>query len=85
MPAGWAHTASQIMDMYQQIYAKNITYYRRDLTDFIHVSIDFITGGEVNHVFARKTKITLKISIIEPMLLHKSYINVAIASTLHPL
>ena len=41
MPAGWAHTASQIMDMYQQIYAKNVTYYRRDLTDFTHVSLSF--------------------------------------------
>ena len=39
MPAGWAHAASQIMDMYQQIYAKNVTYHRRDLTDLFHVRV----------------------------------------------
>ena len=37
MPGGWAHAASQIVDMYQQIYSKNVTYHRRDLTDFFHV------------------------------------------------
>lgn len=41
MPAGWAHTASQMVDMYQQIYAKNITYYRRDLSDIIHVGLKY--------------------------------------------
>ena len=37
LPASWAHAATQTMDLYQQIYAKNITYYRRDLIDLFQV------------------------------------------------
>ena len=47
--------------------------------------IDVDIGGEVSHIFARKTEITLKISILGHMLLHKSYINVAIADIFHPM